>query len=419
MRAKEQMADDPPPPSTVDQLPTPTKPDIPPWGIALIVVGCLVIVVLAAVLPLVLIKGPKPSTHTSVTPSASPYIDVFPAVAASSILFDTALPTLDGLGKAAARINANNSTAFGIMLTGQGAKSGQYYVSTTGTVAGPTTVPLPDTDTVWASTTSGSGTLIQTKLDLESVITYEACSVDLPDESINCAAQTWASSTTVADLANQYYNVEWLDQQCLVTVISSGATSTIYVQSSSTVFTSLTVALTEPSLSLRVASSGAQLLVVAFNGQNVYSYLCVNTTTAPTVQTIAIDASNMLLDAAPSYDCSSVLVLTMSQLQLYQRSTNLTLEDVVNFNSDLVPVQLGVGQQSLWCVVGSTSTSLIFVPYTSSKFTKAQGRSYVTSLTAVNGPVAIDVLSPGTTVDVVATYNGGTYRVTAINLATM
>lgn len=418
MRAKEQMADDPPlPPIADDQLPTPTKPDIPPWGIALIVMGCLVIVVLAAVLPLVLIKGPKPSTHTSVTPSASPYIDVFPAVDASSILFDTALPTLDGLGKAVARINANNSTAFGIMLTGQGAKSGQYYVSTTGTVAGPTTVPLPDTDTVWASTTSGSGTLIQTKIDLESVITYEACTVDLPDESITCAAQTWASSTTT--IGNQFYNVEWLDQQCLVTVISSGAMSTIYVQSSSTVYTALTVALTEPALSIRVASSGAQLLVIAFNGQNVYSYLCVNTTTAPTVQTITIDASNVVLDATPSYDCSSALVLTMSQLQLYQRVDNLTLEDVVNFNSDLVPVQLGVGQQSLWCVVGSTSSSLIFVPYTSSKFTKAQGRSYVTSLTAVNGPVAIDVLSPGTTVDIVATYNGGTYRVTGINLATM
>jgi len=376
-------------------LPSKRTKKTPSWVWILVGIIAAIIVAVAVIVPLVLLKSPKPPVTVTPLSPTQPNIPVFGNVTADAVTFQLALPALDGLSKGAISITeanyTNSITKVGYILVGDTSKTG-YYVTTFSppSISTPIILDNPSAITTWAS--SNSDTTIYL-----SQPAYYSCVSNALTDTVPCQTITWP---TVSDIANTNFLVtSW--QNVADTVMVSFVTNSngAYNMTFQTPVKSLNLAQTFPNLSAPLNTSiicmfgtAHQTYLscgVAENFTNTINYITYTSSTSTNpLQTIKLDASNeALVYASMTYDGSWLIVLTNRRLILYHRTITATTLDFNVADSIYLKINIGVAtcaidqsydakDTKIWCSIGSDTnyTITLAIDIAKKSFLLATGR---------------------------------------------
>lgn len=380
---------------------------LPAWGWVVILLGALLVVAAAIVLPIVLLRH-KAQVSPSVSPvtptPTTPVRPIFPALAAAALLFQTAVPPTDGLTKALYQVTSTSSdhNTVGFLAGGITTQSAFYTVDlATGVVSAPSVLVSP------GSTTQYANAYGEWLLTTTNGTTWSKCRGDLVTATAPCTAVTWPSSTSLQP--QSFAGTQWTGQPTDI-VFSFEALNHITMQNEDVLVCTNAQALPSGQQpSARILSTFYSvgqtfaLFGVANGSSNTINYVVYTNLNLPDCNTLyTLDphfTAETLLWADMTYDGLHLLVLTSERLMMYEHATPtapFVLQDVVNLDSSLTTSQCAVDRQGtapneLWCYVATSAQYALMVPFNPNthKFTVNQGRQ-------VPSPAAfLDTLGPG------------------------
>jgi hypothetical protein len=416
---------------------------IPNWVWILIAIVSIAIITVAILVPLVFLKDPSKIKPSPISPtgSQSPNIPIFNNISPAAILFQLAIPAMDGLSKNAINITETDFsspvTKVGYVLVGQTSQTGYYVTSfNPPSIAGPTILNAPGVLTTWASA--------EGKDIFMSNPNYFSCASDATTNSVPCQAFSWPNPDKITNTT--YTVTSWKKASDTVMISFRKNDLDLYditfqtpavVLNLSQTFIGLTNPL-DVSVVCMFATANQDYLsfgvVQKFTNTVMYiTYTDINV--ANPVQTLILDPLSELLQyASMTNDGLWLIVLSNERLILYNRvvtevNIDFNLVDSLYLKSSITPSTCAIDQtynttiqssgNKIWCAIGSSETYTITVPVDINKkaFILSEGRLVPTvNINNTSGPMNIRYLSDSDSLFLLGSDEFGNYENTTLDL---